>query len=127
MLYKHAMLLPAAAFAMTVATAVPSMADCDTAKLAEVVKASGVTETGPAGAIAVVNAYAKNACAVGRQDIAMVRGMTSDAYPEVGSAAIDASKALAANVGMGCDMDPEPLLVLDACSLEDVEKALGGM
>lgn len=126
MLYKHAMLLPAAAFAMTVATAVPSIA-CDTAKLAEVVKASGVTETGPAGAIAVVNAYAKNACAVGRRDIAMVRGMTSDAYPEVGSAAIDASKALVANVGTGCDMDGEPLLVLDACSLEDVEKALGGM
>ena len=131
MSYKHAMLLPAAALVMAFATAAPSMAECDTAKLAEVVKAAGVSDTGPKGAVEVVQHYAKNACALGRQDIAMTRGMMSDAYGALSGddakSALMAAQDLSNNVATGCDMDGEPLLVLDACSLADVESALGAM
>jgi len=132
MLTKHAMLLPAAAFLMTVATAAPSTAQddgCDTAKLGEVVKAANVSGDGAKAAVDVVAFYAENACAVGRQDIAMVRGMMSDAYGALSGddakAALAAAKALADNVGMGCDKNAEALLVLDACTLDDVQKAAG--
>lgn len=129
--YKHAMLLPAAALVMTFGMAAPSMAECDTEKLAEVVEASGVSGEGPGAAVEVVAFYADNACAVGRQDIAMLRGMMSDAYgaaddAEARTAALDAAKTLGENAGAGCDMDAEPLMVLDACTLEDVETALSG-
>lgn len=131
MLNRHAMLLPAAAFLMTVATAAPSMAQdgCDTAKLADVVKAANVSSDGARAAVDVVAFYAENACAVGRQDVAMVRGMMSDAYGALSGddakAALAAAKALADNVGMGCDKNAEALLVLDACTLDDVQKAAG--
>jgi hypothetical protein len=135
MLTKHAMLLPAAAFLMTVATAVPSMADddgCDAAKLAEVVKAAGVSGSDASVAFEVVAFYAPNACAVGRRDIAMVRGMMSDAYGALSGddakAALAAAKAIGDNAGMGCsDKDGAALLVLDACTLDDVQKAASGM
>lgn len=134
MLTKHAMLLPAAAFLMTVATAVPSMAEddgCDSAKLAEVVKAANVSGDNASAAVQVVAFYAENACAVGRQDIAMVRGMMSDAYGALSGdeakAALAAAKSLADNVGMGCDKDGSALMVLDACTLDDVQKAASGM
>jgi hypothetical protein len=134
MLKRHAMLLPAAAFLMTVATAVPSMADdegCDAAKLADVVKAAGVSGNDANAAVKVVAFYAPNACAVGRQDIAMVRGMMSDAYGALSGddakAALAAAKSMADSVGMGCDKDGSALLVLDACTLDDVQKAAGGM
>lgn len=132
MLYKHAMLLPAAALVMAMGMAAPTMADegCDTAKLADVVKATGVTGEGASAAVDVVAYYAANSCALGRQDIAMVRGMMSDAYGELSGAdaskALDAANTLSSDVGMGCDKSGAELLVLDACSLADVEKALAG-
>jgi hypothetical protein len=133
MLKRHAMLLPAAALVMTFATAVPSMAEddgCDTAKLADVVKAANVSGDDASAAVQVVAFYAENACAVGRQDIAMVRGMMSDAYGALSGddakAALAAAKALADNVGMGCDKDGSALMVLDACTLDDVQKAASG-
>lgn len=137
MLNKCAMLLPAAALVTVMGMATPSIADdapCDTAKLADIVKASGVTGDGAKAAIDVVAYYAPNACAIGRRDMAMVRGMLSDAYGAADSeegrkAALMTAKALGDNAGMGCaDKDPAALLVLDACSLQDVENALkGGM
>ena len=133
MLKRHAMLLPAAALVMTFATAVPSMAEddgCDTAKLADVVKAANVSGDDANAAVQVVAFYAENACAVGRQDIAMVRGMMSDAYGALSGddakAALAAAKSLADNVGMGCDKDGSALMVLDACTLDDVQKAASG-
>jgi len=137
MLHKYAMFLSASALVAAVGTAVPSMAQdedgCDSAKLAEVVKASGVTEKGAKGAIDVVAYYAPSACAIGRRDMAMVRGMMSDAYGAADdadgrAAALMAARALADGAGMGCsDKDPAALLVLDKCSLDDVQKALEGM
>ena len=133
MLYRHAMVLSAAALAMAIGTAAPSWADddgCDTAKLAEVVKAAGVSGDSAKAAVDVVAFYAPNACALGRQDVAMVRGMMSDAYGALSGddakAALAAAKAMADNVGMGCDKDGGALLVLDACTLEDVQKAAAG-
>jgi hypothetical protein len=126
------MLVSAAALAMAIGTAVPSMAEdegCDTEKLAEVVKASGVSAGGVSGAIEVVAYYAPNACAVGRRSIAMVRGMMSDAYGAADdadgrAAALMAAKTMGENAGMGCDKDAAALLVLDVCTLDDVQKAL---
>jgi len=129
MLKRHAMLVPAAALVMSLGMAAPSMADCDSAKLAEVVKAANV-EGGDSAAAKVVAYYSENACAVGRQDIAMVRGAMSDLYGACGdndscrADALMASKSLAEHVGMGCDKDGEPLMVLDACTLDDIQKAL---
>jgi hypothetical protein len=127
------MLLPVAAFAMTIATAVPSMAQdegCDTAKLAEVVKAANPSGEGANAAVEVVMFYAPNACAVGRQDVAMVRGMMSNAYGALSGdeakAALAAAQALADNAGTGCDKDASALMVLGACTLEDVQKAASG-
>lgn len=130
MLHKR-LLIPAMAVAMTVGMAAPSLADCDSAKLGEVVKAAGVSGDGAKSAVDVVAFYAENSCAVGRQDIAMVRGMMSDAYGALSGddakAALAAAKALADNVGTGCDKNAEALLVLDQCSLDDVQKAASGM
>lgn len=136
MLYRNAMLMPVAAMVMAIGMAAPSTAQdedgCDTEKLAAVVKDSGVSGDGPGAAVEVVAHYAPNACAVGRQSVAMVRGMMSDAYGAADSdedrqAALMAAKALADNAGMGCtDKDAAALLVLDACSLDDVQAALKG-
>ena len=130
MLHKR-LLIPAMAVAMAVGMTAPSLADCDSAKLAEVVKAAGVSGDGAKSAVDVVAFYAENSCAVGRQDIAMVRGMMSDAYGALSGddakAALAAAKSLADNVGTGCDKNAEALLVLDQCSLDDVQKAASGM
>jgi hypothetical protein len=105
---------------------------CDSAKLAEIVEAAGVSSDGTQGAIEVVSYYAMNACALGRQDVVMVRGMMSDAYivakdDDDRRAALMAGKILGDAAGEGCpDKDPAALLVLDQCSLEDVERALSG-
>jgi len=115
--------------------ATPSMADedCDTAALVEVVKASGVSGNDAGAAIEVVKFYAPNACAVGRRDINMIRGMMSDAYgaakddADARAAALATAKALTENATMECsDKDGKPLMVLNACTLEDVQKAASG-
>lgn len=130
MLLRHALIVPAAALVMAMGTAAPSLAECDTDKLAEIVKASGVSGDDACAVAGVISAYADNACATGRQSIAMVRGMASDAYGAAGDneqcrmESVSASKALADKVGMGCDMDAEPLMVLDACTYDDVQAAL---
>ena len=130
MLYKRLILLPAVALAMTVGTTASSWAECNTAKLTEVVTAAGVSGGDASAAVAVVQFYSDNACAVGRQDVAMVRGMMSDAYGALSGddakAALAAARALSDNIGPGCDKDGGPLLVLDQCTLEDVQKAASG-
>jgi hypothetical protein len=130
MLYKRVMLLPAVALAMTAGTTASSLADCDMAKLTEVVTAAGVSGGDASAAVAAVQFYSDNACAVGRRDVAMVRGMMSDAYGALSGddakAALAAAKALSDNIGPGCDKDGGPLMVLDQCTLEDVQKAASG-
>ena len=130
---KKTMFLPAAALALTVGAATPSFAEdegCDTAALAEAVKASGVTTAGAKGAVEVVMFYSENACAVGRQDVNMIRGMMSDAYGALEGddqkAALAAAKSLTEAAAMECsDKDAKPIMVLQACTLDDVQKALG--
>ena len=131
MFYKRLILLPAVALAMTAGTTASSLAQgCDVAKLTEVVTAAGVSGGDASAAVAVVQFYSDNACAVGRQDVAMVRGMMSDAYGALSGddakAALAAARALSDNIGPGCDKDGGPLLVLDQCTLEDVQKAASG-
>lgn len=130
---KKTMFLPAVALALTVGAATPSIAQddgCDSAALAEAVKASGVSSDGAKGAVEVVMFYAENACAVGRQDVNMIRGMMSDAYGALEGddqkSALEAAKALTTAAAMECsDKDAKPVMVLQACTLDDVQKALG--
>lgn len=132
MLNKHAMIVPAMAVAMAVGTTAPAWAECDMAALTEVVSAAGVSaDDGAMAAVKVVEFYTPNACAVGRRDVAMVRGMMSDAYGALDGD--DAKMAMMAAKGLvdsmmadSCDKDGEPLKVLDQCSLDDVQKAAGG-
>lgn len=130
---KSTMFLSAVAFALTVGAATPSLAQdeegCDNEALMEVVSASGVSTDGAKGAVEVVQFYSENACAVGRQGVNMIRGMMSDAYGALEGddqkAALAAAKSLTESAAMECsDKDGQPLNVLQACTLDDVQKAL---
>jgi hypothetical protein len=137
MLRKHALLLSAAALAFAVGIA-PSMAQeeeeevCDTAALAEFTAVcTDIDSSDPSLAyVGYVQCHMEEACALGHRDITNIRGALADAYGALSGddsrAALDAATGLADQVGMSCDKDGQPLVVLEACSAEDVQAAASG-